>query len=405
MKIDLLKDKGLLDPQEFQERVAPNLRTDTQIERADHDSKAAKSNTRKPEPPPIPPVVDQPKESVKGLFVVLGALAIIIVLGFLYKQGTLDPIIAEFKPVPAVADTADTTGERTDFPFLLDSLEILRIEDSLYTVLADSVLPQDIFEQFLPAPSYISTTDEDTLTSSQAAAVPDSGETRPGVSDPEDQDIVEEKIESQEDTVTTILNDTDTVTAEIDSTPPMRHYTNLDSLVVTNQTMFQLAANLVGILNQSGGRSHLYLDRNRLELETDNGKQGVRESVLSTIRPVTDGPLHESDQPDRFTISGRFQYIIEVPRAYEPETGDIHFILEKLVGPFHHYISHIITELDGGIDANPVQIMVTGNHWVMRAILEHWSQLPINFILNDLTIQQGANGFESVVNLTLIRYD
>lgn len=403
MKIDLLKDKGLLDPQEFQERVAPDLRTDSVIERADHESKVSKPTTGKPEPPPIPPNVEQPRESVRGLFVVLAALAIIIVLGFLYKQGRLDPIITAFMPEPTLVDTADTTMDQTDFPFMLDSLEVLRIQDSLSTVLADSVLPQDVFEQLLPVPSYVSTIGEDTLIESHPDASPDTTESESAMSETSDPDSAEESAEPPQEMVTHNLEDTTTV--DTDVTRPERHFTHLDSQIVTNQTMFQLAADLVSILNQSGGKTDVYLDRHSVKVETNNGKEGVRETVYSAIRPITDGTLKESVQTAGFIITGKYQYIYEIPPTYARENGDIYFILEKLVGPFSQYINHIITEMERGIDENPVQIRVAGNHWVMRSILEHWGQLPLNFILNNLTIQQDGDGYETVVNLTLIRYE
>ncbi|MCF7796329.1 MAG: hypothetical protein K9N11_04710 [Lentisphaeria bacterium] len=411
MKIDLLKDKGLLDPQEFQERVAPDLRTDAHIERVDTESKPVKTSTRKPEQPPLPPIDDQPRESVRGLFLVLGTLAVIIVLGFLYKQGKLDTIIAALKPVPTVVDTtfsSDTTGgQETDMPFLLDSIEIARIEDSLAQVLADSILPQDVFEQLLPAPSAISITEEDSQLTSRPEIIADSGMAVTQIDETleQDQTIMAGESDASEDTVTALMTDTDTLIAEIGAIEPEKQYTFRDSQIVTNQTMFQLAAKLVSVLNRSEKSSQLYLDRQQVKLEMDQGKLDLRETVQSTIRPVADGALKESVQTGKLIISGKFQYIFEISPAFEPEAGDIHFVLDKLVEPFDQYITHIITKLDGGIDGNPVQIRITGNHWVTRVILEHWGQLSVNFILNDLSIQKSETGFESIVNLTLFRYE
>ena len=409
MRIDLLHDKGLLDAYEFPERVAPTIRPETDIE------KTAREHTPVPKAPQVQPARPTPlfsveaQQSPKGLFIVLGILAVIIILGFLFKKGTLDPVVSTIAKIATKTDTIATdTNNLSTLLRELDSIEAARIQDSLSALLGDSVLPQDIFEQFLPLASTHVFPDSEMLTDNDSVNAEDSP-TGDGVAI-----ITEfptEEIETPTDSDVPALvatkNDQMALSDTIVQSPPVqaKEYSKTELEFIANATMLKLASQLLEIVGIGNSDAKLSLNREKLELETKNPSQISRDAIFVTLKNVSTINLNSTAQAGRFMLTCNYENKTDLPLQFGVNAGDVYHNLDGLVGSFEHYLSKITIDVNRNVDDNPVKMVFAGNRFIIRSILQNWAEFHSNYILENLSLQQQSDAITLIADLKFIQFD
>ena len=409
MRIDLLHDKGLLDAYEFPERVAPTIRPETDIE------KTAREHTPVPKAPQVQPARPTPlfsveaQQSPKGLFIVLGILAVIIILGFLFKKGTLDPVVSTIAKFATKTDTIATdTNNLSTLLHELDSIEAARIQDSLSALLGDSVLPQDIFEQFLPLVATHVFPDSEMLTDNDSVNAEDST-TGDGVAI-----ITEfptEEIETPTDSDVPVLvatkNDQMALSDTIVQSPPVqaKEYSKTELEFIANATMLKLASQLLEIVGIGNSDAKLSLNREKLELETKNPSQISRDAIFVTLKNVSTINLNSTAQAGRFILTCNYENKTDLPLQFGVNAGDVYHNLDGLVGSFEHYLSKITIDVNRNVDNNPVKMVFAGNRFIIRSILQNWAEFHSNYILENLSLQQQSDAITLIADLKFIQFD
>ncbi len=404
MKIDLLKDEGILAASEFPERVAPKIQSEAGIdvpEKTTRHAGPAKSQIVNPSAAYLPANSSQ---SPRGLVITLATLAVIIILGYLYKQGTLNRLVESLTPAPV--DTIDTIGVTPMRLFTLDSAQAQKMQDSLTVVLADSVLPEAIFEQYLPVPGKLNrqaagpalvaeaNSDLMSKTGADHAQITSSNAKRFGTS---------------ETSANTVVSKTSGKPAppESETAKPAytKQYSPTDWRLITNRVLFHLAADLISLLNTSSGQTQLYMDHDHLKFESDDTNPRLEAAVMDIARTITRGNLQHGVRNKRLFLGGDLKYALQRQMDYIPKPGDIYHVLDGLVGEYNVNLTQIIVDLKKGIRNNPAKLMFKGNLKAIRRILDNWAHLSSNFVLEDLTIQQNLGQYELIVNIKLIEYE
>lgn len=422
MKIDLLHDKGLLDAYEFPERVAPIIRPEADIEKIQRDRQPA-ATTPPPKAPVTPtrPIIPFPienQQSSRSLVVVLATLAIIIIMGFLYKRGSLDPLITRISYIGTSSDSV--SAKPTPLQTLLlemDSLESLRIQDSLTAILADSVLPQDIFEQLMPKyPENLATQVEPDSAEAKTTVDTSLRQMPPGDGlAPKSQyqvnldDTTPEAVAAAETTMEPEIAapEIGQPTARIDTQLVVRRaYTPIEKDFIANQNMAGLASQIMEIVGVGNSDSRLSLDRHQFTLETNSLTPAAREAILGILSDVSTGDaVNNAIQNGRITLSSDYDSQKNLPAYFELTSGDVYHNLDGLVGQFEKYLNQIVIDVAKGVDNNPAQIIFVGNRWIIHSILQAWIGFQSNYILEKLVIQQQTDGIKMIADIKLIQFD
>lgn len=407
MKIDLLHDQGLLDAYEFPERVAPTIRPEADIENIPRERPAVTSTPNHPPARPMSPYPVEPSQSPKGLFIVLAILAVVIILGFLYKKGTLDPVVATLAKITAKSDTViSDTNNLSALLHELDSLEAIRIQDSLSALLGDSILSQDIFEQFLPMANatHLDTgfLDDSSFIDSSVQFV-----------EAEITGIPVDDIETSFDTKVGVMSpEINKLQAVISDTvvpnpvvPQILEYSKAEMQLIANGTMLNLASQLLEIVGIGNSDAKLSLNREKLELETKIPSQVSRDAIFVTLKNVSTINLNSSAQEGRFTLSCNYENNTELPHHFQVHAGDVYHNLDGLVGQFEKYLSEITIDVNRGVEDNPVKMAFSGNRFIIRSILQNWAELHSNFILENLSLQQQSDAIKLIADFKFIQFD
>lgn len=355
MKIDLLKDRGLLAKAHFvvTKQIEPALSEDEQIA----ETLRKRHTVVHPETEQATEdiVVDTPVESVKApennllRQLVLLVILLAVTAYYLHDRGVLMPYVDVVKGY--WVSVTGSPSEQTESMDLLEGSE------------SDDLMSDDLFNQLMPV------TDD-------LAALADSIATIP----PESLYVVQELDTVQTNTAQEYLPVADEPIQLSDD----------DIIIINNRSMLLMVTELIGDIPDDIGTAHLFLKRDALTFTAIQGGDWVA-AMKSTLDKFVLGSFDENYSTGNARISSKYEIIINAEQDFQPQILDEMRLLDVLAHPFNDYLQQIILDLPRGVNDNPAKFTFAGNFQEMQYVLSSWAETRTNFLLRSIDLEFQKN--------------
>ncbi|MBC8376256.1 MAG: hypothetical protein H8E26_09425 [FCB group bacterium] len=398
MKIDLRKDRGILEPRKFlaDESSTPELSEDELIAETMRRRRSAhKPDTHDAETPEsgTPALATKSKAKKKKKdsnrnplreFVLL-ILMVSITAYYLHDKGILFSTIdmAEeyvydllgIDPVLPVEDDSDL--DQYDEYFSGDSLVI-------DNTAPEDVLPDEVFNELMPM-----TEDIAALADSIAAAEPDSiAAAKP--------DSLRVKLPGGRDTVI--------VYQEFTQVPEeVVKLTDDDISIINNRSLLLMVTEMISNFPVEYGSGHLFLKRDALKISAPRGGEWVGE-MRSTLDKFVLGSFNEDYSTGTANISSKFEIIMNAEQDFQGQSFDAMRLLDILANPFTDYLEEIVIDPVRETDDNPVEIVFSGSPQEIQYILSSWSESRSNYLIGSIDIDFQNEDLILTFSVTFFNY-
>ncbi len=397
MKIDLRKDRGILEPRKFlaDESSTPELSEDELIaetmrrrrsaakpETKDVETAEMGTSTPKTKSKSEKKKKDRNRNPLREL--VLLILMVSITAFYLHDKGILFSTIemAELyvydilgiDPVLPVEEDSDL--DQYDEYFSGDSLVIEQ-------PIADDVLPDDVFNELMPM------TEDIAALADSIAALEDSIP----VAKP---DSIHVQLPGGRDTVIVYQEYTQVSEEVVDLTDD-------DISIINNRSLLLMVTEMIGNFPIEYGSGHLYLKRDALSMSAPRGGEWVGE-MKTTLDKFVLGSFNEDYSTGTAKITSKFEIIMNAEQDFQGQSFDAMRLLDVLANPFTDYLDEIVIDPALGTDNNPVQLVFSGNLQEIQYILSSWSESRSNYLIGSIDIDFQSEDLVLTFSVTFFNY-
>jgi hypothetical protein len=390
VKIDLRKDKGILEPTKFladdsstpelseDDLIAETIRRRRSAHKPDtHDEESLESET------PVPKTKSKDKKKKKESnrnplreFVLL-ILMVSITAYYLNDKGIL------FSTIDMAEEYVyDLLGIDLDLPVEDDS-DLEQYDeyfsgDSLVIEEAtpEDVLPDEVFNKLMPM-----TEDIAALADSMASAKPESLHVKlPGGRDTVI--VYQEYTQVSEDVV---------------------KLTDDDISIINNRSLLLMVTEMISNFPIEYGSGHLFLKRDALKISAPRGGEWVGE-MRSTLDKFVLGSFIEDYSTGTANISSKFEIIMNAEQDFQGQSFDAMRLLDILANPFTDYLEEIVIDPVRQTDDNPVEIVFSGSAQEIQYILSSWSESRSNYLIGSIDIDFQSEDLILTFSVTFFNY-
>jgi len=385
VKIDLRKDRGLLDSKKFlaDESASHQLSEDELIAETMRRRRTS-LKTEAPETEKIAPAVEAPKPEseapkkkkesnrnpLRELILLILMLAVTVYYlndkGMLYSSiYMVEEMVYDLLGIDPVLPVDDD--------FDLDQYDQYFSGDSL---VLDDVLPDEVFNELMPM-----TEDIAALADSIASAKPESLYVKlPGGRDTV---IVYEEFTQVSEELVTLSDD--------------------DIAIINNRSLLLMVTDMINNFPTEYGSGHLYLKRDSFSMDAPRGGQWVEE-MRSTLDKFVLGSFDEDYSTGTAKISSKFEIIMNAETDFQGQAFDAMRLLDILANPFFDYLDEVVVDPARGIDDNPAQLIFSGSAREIQYILSSWSESRSNYLIQSIDIQDLGEQLKLTIGVLFFNY-
>ncbi|NQT61360.1 MAG: hypothetical protein HQ556_00240 [Candidatus Marinimicrobia bacterium] len=390
MKIDLRKDRGILDPKKFltdesstpelseDELIAETMRRRRSAHKPDtHDDESLESETT------VPKAKSKAKKKKKDSnrnplreFVLL-ILMVSITAYYLNDKGILfstidmaEEYVYDLLGIDLVLPVEDDSElDQYDEYFSGDTLVIDE-------AVPEDVLPDEVFNELMPM-----TEDIAALADSIAAAKPESLHVQlPGG---RDTIIVYQEFTQVSEEVVQLTDD--------------------DISIINNRSLLLMVTEMISNFPVEYGSGHLFLKRDALTISAPRGGEWVGE-MRSTLDKFVLGSFNEDYSTGTANISSKFEIIMNAEQDFQGQSFDAMRLLDILANPFTDYLEEIVIDPVRQTDDNPVEIVFSGSAQEIQYILSSWSESRSNYLIGSIDIDFQSEDLILTFSVTFFNY-
>ena len=385
MKIDLRKDRGLLDPKKFladestthqlseDELIAETMRRrrTSQLSETEVAEKLETGvDTPGTETKPEKKSKKSNRNPLRELVLVILMLAVTVYYlndkGILYS--TIDlakEMVYDLLGIDLVLPVdEDSDLEQYDQYFSGDSLVI------------DDVLPDEVFNELMPM-----TDDIAALADSIASAKPES---------------LYVKIPGGRDTVI-VYEEFTQISEEV------VELTDEDISIINNRSLLLMVTEMIGNFPLEYGSGHLFLKRDALSLTAPRGGEWVRGMKIALDKFVL-GSFVEDYSTGTAKIASKFEIIMNAEQGFQGQTFDAIRLLDILANPFADYLVEIVIDLARGTEDNPAQFIFAGSTQEIQYILSSWSESRSNYLIRSIDVDFKGEDLMLIIDVAFFNY-
>ncbi|MBC8192053.1 MAG: hypothetical protein ISR87_08930 [Candidatus Marinimicrobia bacterium] len=385
MKIDLRKDRGILDLKKFlaDESSTHQLSEDELIAETMRRRRSS-LKTETPDQNKLETVADIPKTESKAKKktkdsnrnplreLVLLILMLAVTVYYLNDKGILYSSIDMAQEMvydllgidPVLPVEKDSDLDQYDQYFSGDSLVI------------DDVLPDEVFNELMPL-----TDDIVALADSIASAKPES---------------LYVKLPGGRDTVI-VYEEFTQVSEEVVK------LTDEDISIINNRSLLLMVTEMVSNFPLEYDSGHLYLKRDALSINAPRGGEWVG-AMKTTLDKFVLGSFIEDYSSGTAKISSKFEIIMNAEKGFRGQSFDAMRLLDILANPFYDYLEEVVIDPARGTDDNPVQIIFSGSAQEIQYILSSWSESRSNYLIRSIDIEFKAEILKLTFGVTFFNY-
>lgn len=374
MKIDLRKDRGILEPVIF-------LAGEGTVSEQSEDELIAETLRRRHGGAESEPDIDQeqteesstakkqkPKKSGSFRPVLLMLLLISMLAGGYYinEQGL-------YKPYVAIVDDywcklLGFSSYETVEPWSVTGDSVIQ---------GDGVLSDDLFNELMPI-----TDDIAALVDSIAAQDPDSLYGTAYLDETPSDTITEEYLPVAE--------------------APIQLSDN-DIIIINNRSLLLMLTEIINDYPDKVTNGHIFLKRDGLTITAPAG--GVwTESVKTTLDEFVLGTFVKDFSKGNAVVKSKFEIIMNAEQEFQAQVLDGLRLLDVLANPFDDYLEEILIDLSKGVDDNPAVFTFGGSRQEIQFILSSWAESRSNFILRSVDIKFKAGQLILSFDITFFNY-
>ncbi|MCF7807862.1 MAG: hypothetical protein K9N38_05005 [Candidatus Marinimicrobia bacterium] len=375
MKIDLRKDRGILEAQIFSgtgvSDSAPETTSDDELiietlKRRHGDSGTdGKTETEK--------AVKKQAKKERNAIPILLIILILTVAGGGYMLNT----IGVLKPGLNVIENywRDVLGlPLVHEPEYIEDADILPLE-----TLEESLMTEDQFNELMPL------TDELAALADSLAAIP------------EDSLAVDSYLDTQ--AVSPVKARSDAITTPAQNLRPLSED---DMIILNNRSLMLLVTEIVQNYPDDMLDGHLYIKRDALNLSAPRGGAWV-DSLQTIMDKFVLGSFKADYSSGKVQISSKFSLIMAREPNFQANVLDGIRMLDVLANPFSDYLEEIVIDLSKGVDNNPATFTFKGSSQEMQYILSAWTESRTNLLLRSIDIK--FRGENSILTFDVIFFD
>jgi len=354
VKIDLLKDRGVLAPITFSaslkvekelsedELIAETLRRRHMVPKSEKDTETAQISQE---------TAHAKKEKSTSSIGWLVFLLIIVLAGSAYYLNQNDLL----KPAVDIVKYywMDTLGiER--------AVEIdTTIDENDFNFAEEPILSEEQFNQLMPV------TDDIAALADSIAAVPvDSLIVRP--------------VEMEQ------VDDTSTDYIPVSETPV--YLSDDDILIINNRSLLLMVSEILDNIPDNSMTAHLFLKRDALRMTAPTGGEWV-DQVRKTMDRFVLGSFNSTEKEGKVHISSKFEIIMNAEQEFQAQVLDGLRLLDVLANPFSDYLVEIVIDLTRGVDDNPATFTFVGSKQEIQYIISSWAETRSNFLLRSVDLK------------------
>lgn len=386
MKIDLKRDKGILEPRKFlaedavgsqlseEELIAETLRRRHSSQKTESDGdetpevpkeKKAKSSQKKK---------SSSRKPLRELFLFILMLAVIAF--YLNRKGILYSSIDIVKDYyyellgihPELPATQDDLDQYDEY-FSGDSL-------ILDTPATEEVLSEDLFNELMPL-------------TPELAALKDSIESMKPESlyvqlpDGRDTAIAYQEMSVIEEDVIDLSDD--------------------DINIINNRSLLLMITEMITSFPVEYGSGHIFLKRDALTMTAPRGGEWVPE-MQSILDKFVQGSFIEDYSTGTAKITSKFEIVMNAERDFVGQSFDAMRLLDILANPFADYLNEIIIDPALETNDNPVQISFSGSMQQIQYILSSWAESRSNYLVQGIDIDFQRETLHMQIGVTFFNY-
>ncbi len=385
MKIDLRKDRGVLDPKKFladeslthqlseDELIAETMRrrrSSLKVESDDDQKLDPAIAAPKSEPKPSKKTKDSNRNPLRELVLLILMLAVTVYYlndkGILYSTIYMaeEMVYDLFGIDPVLPVNRDSDIDQYDQYFSGDSLVF------------DKVLPDEVFNELMPM-----TDDIAALADSIAAVKPES---------------LYVKLPGGRDTVI-VYEEFTQVSEEVIA------LTDEDISIINNRSLLLMVTEMISNFPVEYASGHLFLKRDALALSAPQGGKWVRE-MQTTLDKFVLGSFNEDYSKGTVNISSKFEIIMNAEKDFRGQSFDAMRLLDILVNPFYDYLEEVVIDPALGTTDNPAQIIFTGSAQEIQYILSSWSESRSNYLIRSIDVEFKGEVLKLTFGVTFFNY-
>lgn len=387
MKIDLKKDRGILDPRKFlaDESAAPELSEDELI--AETLRRRHSSSQPELEPEDQPEIESKSKKTASKAeqksssrnpmreFILL-ILMVAVTAYYLHDKGILFSTIDmardyayELLGIDPVLPVEEDDLDQYDEYFSGDTLLLDNPEE-------DAVLPEDVFNELMPV-------------TPEVAALKDSMEsTKPEsiyiqLPDGRDTAIVYQEMTAISEDVVDLSDD--------------------DINIINNRSLLLMITEIIDGFPVEYGTGNIYMKRDALTLTAPRGGEWVPE-MQTVLDKFVEGSFIEDYGTGTAKITSKFEIVMNADRDFEGQSFDAMRLLDILANPFSDYLNEIVIDPALETNDNPVQISFTGSIQEIQFILSSWAESRSNYLIQAIDIDFQNETIQLQLDVTFFNY-
>jgi len=195
------------------------------------------------------------------------------------------------------------------------------------------------------------------------------------------------------------LVDTSEPAKPVDQRPTLS-LSGLDLEILKNHSLLLMLSRVGGALTDGAVVESIALDRESLTIK-GSGLARRSEQVRAAMNEFS---MAKSSTSNDQRIAGSFELIIPPVYEFSVDVRDALGILDVIAHPFEDQLNQIVFDLEGGVANNPMRLEFSGSLTTLSNVLERWSDVTLNYILENATLNRQGNRFFLTINIRLIPY-
>ncbi len=368
MKIDLRKDRGILDAKKFlasESPLEPEMSEDellvetlkkrrlSQKSQANEKSDQPVDGSDKKTVPKSKKKKDSNRSLVREMFLLLTMVA--VTAYYMHDKGILFTSI-EIAKVYVLDFIGIDQSEPKD--------EDAEYYDEFFES-QDEVLSEDVFNELMPVTPAIAA-----LADSIAALDPDS--------------LYPEPSEVYDSSVS--ITDSEVYEEYLPvSTEPIE-LSDDDISIINNRSLLIMLTEILQNYPSEHGEGHLFLKRDGLTISAPRGGEWVAE-IKAVLDKFVLGSFKEDYSTGSANISSKFEIIMNAEEDFEAVILDEMKLLDVLAHPFTDFLKKIVIDLPRGVDDNPAELTFEGSSQIIQYILSSWAESRSNYLVRSIDIE------------------
>ncbi len=179
--------------------------------------------------------------------------------------------------------------------------------------------------------------------------------------------------------------------------------TDLDIDIINNRSLLLMVTEMISNFPTEYGDGHLFLKRDAISITAPRGGAWVGQT-RTTLDKFVLGSFIEDYSTGTAKITSKFEIIMTSEKNFQGQNFDAMRLLDILANPFSEYLNEIIIDLGRGTDDNPAEFSFSGSVQEIQFILSSWAESRSNYLIRSIDVEFRGEEVRLTSGLTFFNY-